>query len=916
MGRRELLLLVGGLWLLANSLYLASTAEASFIYIGNVLLHVLLGLVFVAWGIWQFYKVPRLSLGWLLIGLTSASGIALIITGASRPYRWLLITHIAVSILTAAWGANWLAQYAQWHGRFKPLVVPVWVLVLGLLGAVLVGQLRDVSAATAKIRNPPLPPLSMEEEGAGKGGPFWPSSARTPMNRFIPSEFFLGSEQCGECHRDIYEQWKSSAHRFASFNNQFYRRTIEHMQEIAGVQPSKWCAGCHDHALLFSGMFERPARELLHLPEAHAGLSCVSCHAITRVHSTMGNADFTIAYPALHVLASSENPWIRWIDRFVTRVDPEPHRRTFMKPFMRNSSEFCSACHKVHLDVPVNHYRWVRGLNEYDNWQASGVSGQGARSFYYPPQPQTCVDCHMPLVDSKDPGNRNGKVHSHRFASANSALAYVNRDWAQLNEVRKFLEGSVSVDIFAATPAMVDTGVPMWRRLSNPPRASSTFAVGEESDDAAIAFIRNVGEVAAPVEKVAPFARPGDTVRLDVVVRTRRVGHFFPGGTVDAADVWLEFTVEDASGKLIFSSGAMDSDGNVDPGAHFYRSYLLDAHGNEINKRNAWQARSVLYVRLIPPGAADTVHYRVNIPRGAKGPLRARARLQFRKFPPYYTAFAYGSKAIVDNTKALVSVHYDDRKYLFGPQFIPVDVAGEIRDHIPRLPVFTIAEDEVILPLAEPGRPIQWRQVLDQADRERWNDWGIGLFLQGDLKGAEYAFNQVTRVDPSYADGWLNVARVLIREGETERARPFVQRALQLSPGLPRALFFLAMIQRAEGDYRGALASLMAVADHHPRDRVVWNHIGRLHFLLREYPAAVRALQRVLEIDPEDVQAHYTLMLVYQGLGDKRRAELHKRLFERFKADEGAQQITQPVRAANPEANNERQPIHEHVSAH
>ena len=79
------------------------------------------------------------------------------------------------------------------------------------------------------------------------------------------------------------------------------------------------------------------------------------------------------------------------------------------------SAEFCSACHKVHLDVPVNNYRWVRGFNDYDNWQASGVSGQGARSFYYPPKSQTCADCHMPLVRSHDPGNVDGNVHSHRF---------------------------------------------------------------------------------------------------------------------------------------------------------------------------------------------------------------------------------------------------------------------------------------------------------------------------------------------------------------------------------------------------------------------------------------------------------------------------------------------------------------------
>ena len=71
--------------------------------------------------------------------------------------------------------------------------------------------------------------------------------------------------------------------------------------------------------------------------------------------------------------------------------------------------EFCSSCHKVHLDVPVNNYRWLRGFNEYDNWQASGVSGFGARSFYYPPKPQGCQDCHMPQDRVERHGQRRGQ---------------------------------------------------------------------------------------------------------------------------------------------------------------------------------------------------------------------------------------------------------------------------------------------------------------------------------------------------------------------------------------------------------------------------------------------------------------------------------------------------------------------------
>src|SRR5262245_37662413 len=199
------------------------------------------------------------------------------------------------------------------------------------------------------------------------------------------------------------------------------------MQSVVVTQPSKWCAGCHDHAVFFNGRFDRPIKGQIDTPEAHAGLACTSCHSIINVGSSMGNGDFTIEYPPLHELATSKNKYIRALDRFLTLFNPQPHKKSFMKPFMRvDAAEYCAACHKVHLDVPVNNYRWFRGFNDYDNWQASGISGQGARSFYYPPKSQNCVDCHMPLVKSNDPAAKNGMIRSHRFAAANTALPYVN----------------------------------------------------------------------------------------------------------------------------------------------------------------------------------------------------------------------------------------------------------------------------------------------------------------------------------------------------------------------------------------------------------------------------------------------------------------------------------------------------------
>jgi hypothetical protein len=89
----------------------------------------------------------------------------------------------------------------------------------------------------------------------------------------------------------------------------------------------------------------------------------------------------------------------------------------------------------------------------------------------------------------------------------------------------------------------------------------------------------------------------------------------------------------------------------------------LDGEGNPINKRNAWQTRSLLYVRLIPPGAADTVHFRLPIPNNVEGPLTLEARLNYRKFSDYFTKYAFAGVA----QPGRAGLDFDSRTYTSIP---------------------------------------------------------------------------------------------------------------------------------------------------------------------------------------------------------------------------------------------------------
>lgn len=747
---------------------------------------------------------------------------------------------------------------------------------------------------------------------------FEPSLSRTANGAFIPAQVLDNDEYCLKCHADAYKSWEHSAHHFSSFNNPAYLASVRETREVSlrrdgDVTASRWCAGCHDPVPFFSGAFDDPNFDDVNHPTAQAGITCTSCHAITHVNSTRGNGDYTIEEPLHYPFTFSKNKVLQWVNQQLIKAKPEFHSQTFLKDFHK-SPEFCSTCHKVHLPYKLNHYKdFLRGQNSYDSWLLSGVSGHGARSFYYPEQAKDCNACHMLLIPSDDFGARQFagpgtpiSIHDHNFASGNTGLpalrGYLDKVLGQHEELVK---DSLRVDIF---------GIKQGGGITD--------------------------TLQAPLRPEVPTLQPGENYLLETVVRTLTLGHPFTQGTADSNEIWLDVTLT-SGGRVVGRSGGIDSRGQVDPWAYFFNVFMLDRDGNRISRRNPQDIFTPLYDHQIPPGAARVVHNGFVVPEDLDAPLTVTVKLQYRKFDYDYMDFIYRHARPGDNPLET------------GGELRPIssqasgDSEAELEFHN-TLPIMTIAMDTITFPVAaatgdttasdaSAGSPVD-NPTPEIPLWQRWNDYGIGLFLEGkaELRQAEQAFLQVEKL--GRYDGPLNLARVYLLEGRVDETADAVKRAAQYElPAAPEwtLAWFSGLANREQGRLKEAEDNFRSIVDQTTAERVargfdfsrdyeVLNMLGRTLFDRAEQftapseesqriellEQAVQQFQRTLAIDSENVNAHYNLGLLYSILGDSQREQEHKQLHLRYKPDDSAQgQAVRKAREKYPAANFAAEPL-------
>jgi tetratricopeptide (TPR) repeat protein len=194
----------------------------------------------------------------------------------------------------------------------------------------------------------------------------------------------------------------------------------------------------------------------------------------------------------------------------------------------------------------------------------------------------------------------------------------------------------------------------------------------------------------------------------------------------------------------------------------------------------------------------------------------------------------------------------------------------------------------------------------------RWNNLGIAYLDQLQYADAIHAFSEVVKLRPDYADGWINVGLADIEWEKYALARGSLVKAIALSPGNARALYYLALVERREGNFNSEVADLQAVVGQYPQSRDARRELGISYYQQHRYQEARQQFEALQAIDPDDVAAHYNLAILYRRMGMKEKASEQAALFATKEIDPGAPTYSLDFLRSHPEISIESVPWHMH----
>ena len=399
---------------------------------------------------------------------------------------------------------------------------------------------------------------------------------------------FFSPISCGACHPEIFKMWSGSTHANAWRNPLFQalynlgKKTAEGESQKKNIES---CVRCHFPIGHSSGETNLP------LDDEKGGVICDFCHSV-RATTGIGNAPYILSPGNAEAMegGTKYGPFNDSPDTIHKNQYSELHTR----------SEFCGGCHDVsHAgnDLPIE--------QTYTEWR------QGPYNTTDPKTTVHCQDCHMrqrpgfPCTGSTDRPDNPG------FASP-EIMGGKKRPhiWTHY-----FVGGSV-------TP------------ISLPPNS-------EVQPQLAIDRLKN----AATLEVLTdPASKKGDLLRFQVNINNTGCGHYLPTGLTEMRQMWLEISVTDMEGKLVYQHGKVDEKGNINSNSTVYHTVFGDENGNPT--LHVWSATHIISDNRIPPKGQKEEPFVCLVPNDAKSPLKIKAVLHYRSAPQDVVDALLGEKSI------------------------------------------------------------------------------------------------------------------------------------------------------------------------------------------------------------------------------------------------------------------------------
>ena len=413
------------------------------------------------------------------------------------------------------------------------------------------------------------------ESGSIRGRALVQQIADSAHNVLLLEERFPSANACQTCHPDQYSEWSVSSHAYAQLSPVFNAMHGTIVKLTNGTN-GDFCIRCHTQVGMNLGE-DVFMSNMDRNPTSREGITCIVCHRVKNAYSKISGrfaiVEGDIFDPVFGPDGEAE------LDRVIG--DPDFNVNTQRGASGRaihtgavqfeqiSESSFCGSCHDVNL---VNGFRLEEAFSEY---KATPAAKRGI----------SCQDCHMGRVPGKAEGYDQGpaaivggkptatdKRTNHRFAGPDHSIIHPGlfpqnvraNDLATMREWLTFdVEAGWGTDEFEDN---VPDGYEFPARWSTADDRYDAREVLEENFAALDEIYKERYEVlrAGYVLGDVDIERAGpDGINFKVAFKNGTDGHNVPTGFDAERLVFLQVTVTDADGRVVFVSGDRDPNGDV-----------------------------------------------------------------------------------------------------------------------------------------------------------------------------------------------------------------------------------------------------------------------------------------------------------------------------------------------------------------